>query len=323
MKLGRLTTVALATVLVSTAALSATASAESVTVYTAGPKGLAHALVKGFTAKTHIKVNLFQATTGKVMARLAAEQANPQCDVLISAAWATAPALMAKGELLAYTSPNARMVPAALKDADYVAQGAAALSIVWNVKSGKPKPHDWSDLAQPAYKNAVTMPDPAVSGSAYGLVSSLAASPDYGWKFFRSLKANGVFVAGANARALNPVMQGAKAAVFGAVDYIALHAKAKGESIDVIYPSSGTVLEARPMMIMKSSKHVAAAKKFIDYVLSNAGQKAVAKVFLLPARTDVAAKRPGWKQIKLLPKASGGQQRAATLASFRKAMDLE
>ena len=54
------------------------------------------------------------------------------------------------------------------------------------------------------------------------------------------------------------------------------------------------------------------------------GQKAVAKVFLLPARTDVAARRPGWKQIKLLPEeAEGGQKRLATLASFKKAMGLE
>jgi ABC-type Fe3+ transport system substrate-binding protein len=34
-----------------------------------------------------MKVTVFQATTGKVMARLEAEQANPQADVLISASW--------------------------------------------------------------------------------------------------------------------------------------------------------------------------------------------------------------------------------------------
>ena len=158
------------------------------TVYTAGPKGLANALAKGFTAKTQIKVNLFQATTGKVMARLAAEQANPQCDVLVSASWATAPALKAKGQLLAYMSPNAKTVPAALKDPDYVAQGAAALAIIWNPKTGKPKPHDWSDLALASYKNAVTMPDPAASGSAYGLVSGLAANSSFGWTFFQQAR---------------------------------------------------------------------------------------------------------------------------------------
>lgn len=301
------------------------AAAQSVTVYTAGPQGLAEALSKGFTAKNNAKVNLFQGTTGQVMARLAAEAANPQCDVLISASWDTAVDLKAKGDLLAYSSPNAKTVPDSLKDAAYVAQGAAALAIVWNSKTGKPKPADWADLAKPDYKDAVTMPDPAASGSAYGLVSGLVANKDLGWKFFETLKANGTIVAGANAAALNPVMQGAKSAVFGAVDYISIDAKQKGEAIEVIYPKTGTVLEARPMMILKTSKNVDNAKKFIDYVLSEEGQKLVADVYLLPARTDIAAKRPGWKDIKLLPADTGAtaQKRTETLAQFKTVMGVK
>jgi iron(III) transport system substrate-binding protein len=301
------------------------AAAQSVTVYTAGPQNLADALSKGFMAKTKTKVNLFQGTTGQVMAKIAAEAANPQVDVLISAAWDTGVDLAQKEQLLDYTSPNAKNVPAALKTRNYVAQGAAALAIVWNSKTGKPKPADWADLAKPDYRNQVTMPDPAASGSAYGLVSGLVANQGLGWKFFGSMKANGTAVVGANAAALNPVMQGAKSAVFGAVDYISIAAKAKGEAIEVIYPATGTVLESRPMMIMKTSKNVAQAKQFIDYVLSDEGQKIVAGVYLLPARTDIAAKRAGWNDIKLLPADADAtaRKRAETLAQFKKVMDLK
>jgi len=301
------------------------AAAQSVTVYTAGPQDLADALSKGFTAKSKAKVNLFQGTTGQVMAKIAAEAANPQVDVLISASWDTAPDLKAKGELLPYMSPNAANVPANLKDDSFVAQGAAALAIVWNSKTGKPKPTDWADLAKPEYKDQVTMPDPSASGSAYGLVSGLVANPNLGWKFFETMKANGTAVVGANAAALNPVMQGAKSAVFGAVDYISIDAKAKGEAIEVIYPATGTVLEARPMMIMKSSKNVAEAKQFIDYVLSEEGQKLVADVYLLPARTDIAAKRAGWKDIKLLPADANAtaQKRTETLTQFKTVMGMK
>jgi iron(III) transport system substrate-binding protein len=326
MTTGRITAVAIVAAALASAgdATAQSSTTGAVTVYTAGPKNLADALAKGFTAKTHARVNLFQATTGKIMARLAAEQADPQCDVLISAAWETAVAMKAKGQLLAYETPNAAKVPAMLKDGAYVAQGAAALAIIWNAKSGKPKPRDWSDLAMASYKDAVTMPDPAASGSAFGLVSGLAANQGFGWKFFRTLKSNGAFVAGANAAALNPVMQGAKAAVFGGVDYISLGARAKGEAIDVIYPASGTVLEARPMMILKSTKNAALAKRFIDYALSEDGQKLVANVYLLPARTDVAARRPGWKDIKLLPEqAENAAGRARTLAQFKTVMGIK
>lgn len=300
------------------------ANAQQITVYTAGPAGLAKNLAAGFEKKTGTKVSVFQATTGQIMARLAAEKANPQADILISASWDTAVDMKAEGQLLAYESPNAKMVPAALKDPYYVAQGAAALAIIWNPKSGKPKPTDWSDLATAAYKDAVTMPDPASSGSAYGMVSGLVSHPSYGWKTFEGLKANGMIVPGANAQALNPVMQGAKAAVMGGVDYISLGAKAEGEAIEVIYPSSGTVLESRPAMILKTTKHVAESKQFMDYLLSDEGQKLVADTYLLPARTDVAAKRPGWKEIKLLAvEDSTAQKRNETLAKFKSTMGLK
>lgn len=53
-----------------------------------------------------MKVTVFRATTGKVMARLEAEQANPQADVLISASWDTAESAPA-GLVAAFASANA------------------------------------------------------------------------------------------------------------------------------------------------------------------------------------------------------------------------
>ena len=314
-----LSTLALAAAL----ALPAAAQAQTLTVYTAGPANLAKTLSEGFEKLSGSKVNVFQGTTGQVMARLAAEKSNPQADVLISASWDTAVDLKARGELLAFDAPNAAAVPANLKDSHYVAQGAAALAIVWNSKSGKPRPVDWADLAKVDYKDAVTMPDPASSGAAFGLVSGLTKSGT-GWKVFEDLKANNMIVPGANAQALNPVMQGAKAAVMGAADYIALDAKANGESVEVIYPASGTVLEARPAMIFKTTKNEAAAKAFINYMLSDEGQKLVADTYLLPSRADVAAKRPGYKDIKLMEVADATpQQRADILARFKTTLGLK
>ena len=117
-------------------------SAHALTVYTAGPGSLAKNLASGFEKKTGVKVDIFQAPTGKVMARLEAEQANPQADILISASWDTAEDLHTRGWLLPYQSANAEKVPADLKSADYVAQGVSALGIVWNTKSGTPEPKE-------------------------------------------------------------------------------------------------------------------------------------------------------------------------------------
>ena len=282
---------------VSTLLLAGVAHAD-ITVYTAGPQSLIDKLAEGFTAETGVKVNVFQATTGKVMARIEAEAANPVVDVLISASWDTATDFAKRGWLVPYTSPNAEKVPDFLKNDTAVAQGVSALGIAWNTKSGTPKPAEWADLTKPEFKDLVNIPDPAQSGSSFELTAALAGQDDF--KLFTDLKENGAVIAGANAEALNPVLQGAKAAVFGAVDYITFGNKAKGESIDVIFPQSGTVIAPRPVMILNWSKNQDEAKKFVDYMLSDAGQTLVAKTFLMPARTDIPADRPLIADLKLL-----------------------
>ncbi len=281
----------------STLLLAGVAHAD-ITVYTAGPQSLIDKLAEGFTAQSGIKVNVFQATTGKIMARIEAEAANPAVDVLISASWETATDFAKRGWLVSYTSPNAEKVPDFLKNETAVAQGVSALGIAWNTKSGTPKPAEWSDLAKPEFRDLVNIPDPAQSGSSFELTAALAGQDDFA--LFKSLKNNGAIIAGANAEALNPVLQGAKAAVFGAVDYITFGNKAKGESIDVIFPESGTVIAPRPVMILNWSKNQDEAKKFVDYMLSDEGQKLVAGTYLMPARSDIPADRPLISDLKLI-----------------------
>ncbi len=293
-------------------------SAHALTVYTAGPGSLAKGLASGFEKKTGVKVDIFQATTGKVMARLEAEQANPQADILISASWDTAEDLHNRGWLLPYQSANAGKVPDTLKSADYVAQGISALGIVWNTKSGTPEPKEWKDLTAPEFKDKVTTPDPALSGASLDLLIGLQnGMGDKAWTLFDELKKNGMVVSGPNAQAVTPVMQGAKSAVFGAVDYVTYGNIEQGESLKVIFPASGTVIAPRPMMILKTTQHEADAKAFVDYVLSPEGQKMVADAWLMPARTDVQAKRPLFTELNVLPtKNDGTSERADVLKRF-------
>lgn len=304
--------------------LSAAISAQTLTVYSAGPGNLINALAADFQAETGIRVNVFQGTTGQVMSRLEAERGNPLADVVISASWQSAVDLKAQGDLLAYTSPNAATVPGFLKDTHYVAQGVSALAMVWNRNSSTPMPSEWSDLTASVYRNEVTMPHPAESGTAFELVTGLltANGEEATWTLLAALNENGMIVPGPNARALNPVLQGAKSVVFGAVDYIALGQQQSGEAIEVIFPASGTVAAPRPMMIMNYSKQQDAAKKFIDFVLSEQGQKRVADVYLMPARTDIAGLRPGLNELKLIDvdAFAMNERREDILVRFRRVM---
>lgn len=277
------------------------AQAETITVYTAGPGGLADALAEAFQAETGIDVDLFQATTGKVMARLEAEESNPQADVVVSASWGSAEDMHERGLLMEYSSPNAATIPDFLKHSHYAAQGISALAMVWNSQSGVPRPNDWADLTDEAYRDLITMPDPAQSGAAFDLVAGLeAAMGEEAWALLSGLADNQMIVPGPNAAALNPVLQGAKAVVFGAVDYISYGRAAAGESIEVITPASGTVIAPRPIMILNSTDNADAAKAFVDFVLSEAGQALVAQTYLMPSRTDIEGLRPGINDLSVI-----------------------
>ncbi len=301
--------------------LSASPSAQPsrpLTVYAAGPGSLMKNLVADFQAETGQRVNLFQATTGKVLARLEAEADNPQADVFISASWDLAQELDNRGWLQAYQSDHAARVPVHLKTPRYVAQAVSALGIVWHRDSGTPEPADWMDLAEPAFNGRITMPDPALSGASVDLLLGLEqALGEDAWTLFARLKQNGLDICGANDQALAPVVRGTKSAVFGSVDYVAYAAMEKGAPIKVIFPRSGTVLVPRPMMILKHARQPALARHFIDYLLSDAGQAGAAAAWLMPARADIVTRRPAVSDIRVLPQGNVSESnRARSLARF-------
>lgn len=301
---------------------SLTSQAQVLTVYSAGPNDLIKQLARDFEKNTGTKVQVFQGTTGQIMARLEAERSNPVADVVISASWDSAIALKRAGDLLAYTPKGADQVPESLKDSHYIAQGVTALALVWNTRSNTPKPSDWQDLTQAAYRRQILMPDPAQSGAAFewlgGMLTTKGETAT--WALLQQLRGNGMVISGPNARALNPVLQGAKAAAIGAVDYIAYAQQASGEAIDIIFPASGTVIAPRPMMILNYTHQLEQAKAFVDYLLSVEAQTAVANAFLIPARQDVEGRRPGLADIALikLDAAALEARRGEILSQFRR-----
>nr|WP_068781507.1 ABC transporter substrate-binding protein [Paenibacillus sp. GM2] len=283
----------------------AQAADKVLTVYTAGPEGLANKLIEEFQTQSGVKVEMFQGTTGKILARMEAEKANPVADVVILASLPSAQGLKNEGLTLAY--PEAKNADKLNKDwsdseGHYFSTSASALGITYNTKLVTTPPTSWSDLAKPEFKNQVNIPDPSLSGSALDFITGyLSDKGEGGWSLFEQYKANGAAMAGANQEALDPVITGAKSVVVSAVDYMTYKAKAKGEPIDIVYPQEGTVISPRPAAILKSTKHEENAKAFIDYLLSDSAQRLVSDAALLPGRTDVKAEnRANLDEIPLL-----------------------
>lgn len=259
-------------------------------VYSAGPKGLAEKLVEHFKGQTGLDVELFQSTTGKILSRLEAEKSNPQADVVILASLPAGIDLARQGRTYAYKPAHFEDVHDGWVDPDglYVATSGSALGVTYNTQLVHTPPKDWNDFAQSEWKDQVLMPDPTLSGSAMDfIVGYIYKYGDGGWKLFEDLKANGLKIEGANTESLDAVKAGQKKAVLAGVDYMAYAAKAKGEPIDMIYPKSGTVVNPRPAMIMKDSKNLKNAMLFMDFLLSDEGQKLVTDAYLIPGRKDI------------------------------------
>jgi iron(III) transport system substrate-binding protein len=235
-----------------------TAGAQSVTLYTAGPAGLANETAKALTGKTGIRVEVYQATSGDVLARLEAEKNNPRADVVVLASWGEGLAVQDRGLVDSYTSPEAKKLRPQWVANGLAAQGGAALAMILNTDQVKKEqqPQSWFDLGAPFWKDALTMPDPTLSGSAAEFIAIFART--YGekaWKLFEDLARNGMIVPGPNNAALNPVLSGAKKATISGVDYISYGQIAKGERLSIHYPKGGTVVALRPVFVQKDAPH--------------------------------------------------------------------
>jgi len=269
--------------------------AQSVTFYTAGPGGLANALAEAFTAATGTPVEVYQATSGDVLARLEAERANPRADVVVLASWGEGIDLESRGWVAPYRSPEAAALRPGWTRGGLAAQGGAALAVVVNTLevSEDERPTSWFDLLGPAWRDAVTMPDPTLSGSAAEFVGGFTQV--YGalaWQLFEDMARNGLAVPGPNNAALNPVLAGERRATIAAVDYISYGSVARGEALAILYPSEGTVVALRPVFVQAGAPNPIGGEAFVDFMLSEAGQALVANVFLIPSREGVAARRP-------------------------------
>jgi len=281
------------------------ARAGVLTVYAAGPDGFDRGVCAAFQEKTGEKVELWSSTTGKVMARLQAEHANPHADVVILADQSAGLDLQEQGLVSPYhpSSIVERLRSDLRTGSEFLPMGADTVALVVNVKQlpGGRKPLDWDSLGGRDFKDQVTMPNPLLAGTASDFVlAMLQQRPQEGWAFFDALKKNGAIWPGPNEAALQPVVLGSRSVLVAGVGHTALEAREKGNSLDLVFPSSGTLLIPRPIIILKSSRNQEDARKFVDFVFSDQGQGLASKALLIPAVKSVKPDKawPDLSQVK-------------------------
>ncbi len=296
-------------------AVALPAAAQEVTVLCNYEVDWCEAMKAAYEKTTGQKAVFIRRSDGESLAQIRAEKANPRADVYHAAESASAKALAAEGLLEAYKSPNV----ADLHDwAQRIAEEnkyfqtpiyTGVLGYGYNTellaKYKMPEPKCWKDLVNPAYKNEIQMANPGTSGTAFNMVSTILQlmGEDEGFKFLAAMNKN-----------VNQYTRSGSAGIRAAgkgettIGITFLHDSVaqtvQGYPVKTVAPCEGTGYEIISSSIIKGGPNPEGAKKWMDFVLSPAGQNVALTVgkFQIPSNKNaqIHPMAPKMSEVKLL-----------------------
>ena len=248
-----------------------------------------------------VAIKWVRDSTGVITAKLIAEKANPQADVIWGLAATSLLVLDQDGLLLPYAPKNIANILPAYKDTKNppawwgmdIWGATVCFNTVEAAKMNLPKPETWQDLTKPIYKGKIVMPNPASSGTGYLDVTSWLQimGEQNGWKFMDALHEN---IAQYTHSGSKPCVQAGNGEfpIGISFEYRANTIKAKGGPIDLIFPKEGLGWDMEAFAIMKNTKKLDAAKKLADWASSKAAMEQYAKNYAIVAVAGVAQPLP-------------------------------
>ena len=154
----------------------------------------------------------------------------------------------------------------------------------------------YADLIQPELKGKIISADPANSSSAFQCLIGMLYGMGNGdpmsaeaWDFIDKFLVNlDGKIASSSSQVYNGVANGEYAVGLSYEDPC-VELQAKGEQpVKVVYAVEGTIFPGQSVQIIKGAPHMENAKKFVDFVLSEESQTAVAaELNLRPLRAGV------------------------------------
>jgi len=276
------------------------AGEDRLVVYAAGPRRLAESIVAAFRDAFAVEVDLFTATTGQILAKVEAERLNPRADVLLLASGLAAewmrregrlasldldpPAWSGHAERQGWTDPNGM----------FIATGAACVGIAAR-RGWEHGTDSWSGMLDGSFTDAqgrpgrVVMPSPSRSGTSGDFVVQWTLEEGArAWSLLvQARRAGRLEVKGANSEALGSLRTGESQAILAAVDYLICDDLAKGAPFTLRFPSAGAPIVTRPVCVLRTSRRVEAARRFVQFCVGTEAQRLVAASNMLPADPSI------------------------------------
>lgn len=232
-----------------------------------------------FEKDTGIKVEAMDMSSGEVLARLRAEKGKPLGDVWFGGGVDSFVAAQNDGLLEAYISPEAKSIPAQYKDPAGHWTGVSLVTVNFIVNKNRckelniPVPQTWQDLLKPQLKGEILMSNPAISGTAYTIIAGMLQSMgnEQAWAYLDKLNAQVPYYA---KRGGEPPQKAALGEVtVGLSPDTAEKQQAEGYPVVSVFPKDGTPWWPAPVAILKGASNMEGAKAFVDWCLTENGQK--------------------------------------------------
>ena len=198
-----------------------------------------------------------------------------------------------EGHLEKYLSPQlAQFEPSAIdKSGLTLSHSAHIYGLVVNTRwvSADETPRSWADLAEPKWKGKLAIQDPRPGGGGFSWFAQTLTDPSLGENYLRKMAQQKIFFGRTNDLVYSLIARGEYFVHIAGTEERATAEAPKSAPVKFLKPRDGAFYTRVGFGLVKNAPHPNAAKLYIDFTLSEAGQKAVAETGYLPLRKGVSS----------------------------------
>jgi iron(III) transport system substrate-binding protein len=172
-----------------------------------------------------------------------------------------------------------------------------------------PEPKDWDDLLDPRLKGNVAQCAPTRSSSSHATYEVILQrdGDDKGWAWLKRLAGNtGIFTARSR-DVPSVVARGEFAAGFAVPSYMAFEDRLAGYEIKFVAPKTAWITP-EPIAILAGSRRPRAARAFIEYMLSERGQRMAMERGVFPITPKYRVQGKPGSQAEMAVEFTGGMR---------------
>ncbi|WP_017472688.1 extracellular solute-binding protein [Amphibacillus jilinensis] len=269
-------------------------NSDRLVIYSPNSEGLINATIPAFEEKYDIQVDLIQAGTGELFAKLESEKDSPVADIIFGGGYTQFS--MHTDLFEEYVSSEDGSVIDAYQNSTgfytpYTLDGSVLVAnrdILGDIEI-----NSYEDLLNPELQGKISSGDPSNSSSAFAqLTNMLLAKGGYeseeAWSYVEDLYTNvDGKISSSSSNVYRTVADGEMAVGLSYEDPVAKLIE-DGANVEIIYPEEGVVFLAANAAIIKGANNQEYAEKFIDFIISQEIQNVLSTTTTnRPVREDV------------------------------------